>query len=96
MSEIADDLLEAATTCKRFGVQKICIGGVTSRTGMQKRCIELNKILERRCKARNFIFIKNNNVLLSHLYDGVHTDKNGSVILANNYLEVLNTPIVRR
>ena len=96
VADIADDLLEAAGTCKRFGVKKICIGGVPARPGLQKRCYELNRILERRCKARNYVFINNKHVLLAHLYDNVHLDDHGSAILANNYLDVLNTPIVRR
>ena len=97
VAEIADDLLEAAGTCKRFGVNRICIGGVPARLGLQKRCYELNDILERRCKGRNFVFIKNNNISLSHLKnDGVHLGKFGTELMANNYLDVLNVAIVKR
>ena len=96
VSKIADDLLEAATTCKRFGVERICIGGVTTRPGLQGRCIKLNAILERRCRTRNFIFIKNNHIFLGHLYDDVHLNNFGSKILANNYLDVLNPAVISR
>ena len=96
LSEIADNLIEAAGMCRRFGVQKICIGGVITRPGLQKRCIELNKILVRRCKSHRYDFINNNRIFLGHLYDEVHLDDFGTDILANNYLDVLCTPIIRR
>jgi lysophospholipase L1-like esterase len=96
VADIVDDLLDAAALCKRYGVEKICIGGVITRPGLQGRCIKLNEILERRCRARNYIFVNNNYIFLGHLYDNVHLDNNGIKILADNYLEVLNTAIVRR
>ena len=67
------------------------IGGVITRKVfyMQKRCEELNKVLENLCKINNFIFIDNSNIHTGHLYDGVHLNDEGTSILANNYLDAL-------
>ena len=95
-ADIAEQLIEAAAVCQRFGVSKICIGGVVTRPGLQGRCININNTLRRRCRARNYVFIENNFIFLNHLYDNVHLDEHGSKILADNYLDVLEPPIVRQ
>ena len=94
LADIADELLEAGAICKRYGVEKICIGGVPARPGVQGRCYDLNRILSRRCRARNYVFIDNKYIFLGHLYDDVHLNHHGIKVLANNYLDVLNVAIV--
>ena len=94
LADIAEELLEAGAICKRYGVEKICIGGVPVRPGVQGRCYDLNRILSRRCRARNYVFIDNKYIFLGHLYDDVHLNHHGVRVLANNYLDVLNVAIV--
>ena len=50
----------------------------------------LNDMVEERCCEENFVFINNDNISLSHLYDGVHIGNKGSEILAKNYVKALS------
>ena len=90
IDELANHIIEAGEICSRSGVREVFIAGVTSRPGLQKRCFSLNDRLEEMCGRRNFTFIKNENISLSHLYDGVHLSKAGSRILQSNYLRALD------
>ncbi len=88
---VANSLLEAGRACKQFSAQHVLIGGVTTRKGEfeKKRVAEINKALEGQCKLNNFTFINNSAIGEEHLYDGVHLNKDGSKILADNYLQAL-------
>ena len=63
---------------------------MTARSGLQGRCYSLNDTLKRMCQENGFVFIDNENISLSHLYDGVHLGKPGSRILEDNILKALN------
>ena len=88
--DLAHHIIEAGEICKRYGVKDVFIAGVTARPGLQKRCWKLNDMVKQLCESRNFTFINNQNISLSHLYDKVHINEPGSKILAKNYLEALN------
>ena len=81
-------------TRKQYGVQNVIISSVLPRNKwfLQERARDLNKFLSELCKVHGFIFIDNFNILVDqHLYsDGVHLNDEGSIVLANNYLECLN------
>ena len=87
---LAEHIIEAGQVCKKYGVKDVYIAGVTARPGLQQRCYELNDVVEEMCCEENFTFINNDNISLSHLYDGVHIGKQGSDILAKNYLKALS------
>ena len=57
---------------------------------MERRRTELNRLLKEMCYDLGFIFIDNDNIMLEHLYDGVHLNHDGSDILAINFLHALN------
>ena len=58
---------------------------------MLKRCNELNDILRSLCVLHNYSFIENDDISLDDLAsDGVHLNDEGSIKLANNYLDYLN------
>ena len=90
-ADIAKSIIEVGTVCKQFDAQHVLIGGVTTRSKEyeQRRCQELNEVLEGMCKLNGFTFIDNSTITTEHLYDGVHLNNNGSKVLADNYLNAL-------
>ena len=93
--EIADHIIEAGKTCKRYNVENIYISSVLPRSSfyLQLKRKELNTILRDLCEENDFIFIDNKNIILSeHISnDGVHLNNVGSDLLANNFLHHLNS-----
>ena len=94
VGDIANDIMASGMTCKQYGVQNVIISSVLPRNKwfLQERARDLNKFLSELCKVCGFIFIDNSNILVDqHLYtDGVHLNDEGTIVLANNYLECLN------
>ena len=90
LDELANHIIEAGEICQRYGVEDIFVAGVTARPGLQRRCYGLNDKLERLCEERGFVYINNDNISISHLYDKVHIGEAGSQILKRNYLKALN------
>ena len=88
---LANHIIEAGEICKRYGVKDIFIAGITARPGLQRRCYKVNDELKRLCRERGYVYIDNDNISVSHLYDKVHIGKPGSKILARNYLQALNS-----
>ena len=88
---VANSLIDAGLACKQFSTQHVLIGGVTVRKSEfeKKRAAEINEALEGQCKLNNFNFINNSAIREEHLYDGIHLNKDGSKILADNYLQAL-------
>ena len=89
---IANDIVDIGLLCRSKDVGTIFVGGVTTRRNesAKEKIDELNYCLKGLCKLNNFIFIDNSNITHDNLYDGVHLNKDGVSILANNYLDTLN------
>ena len=61
---------------------------------MEKRRFYLNRLLKEYCEENKFIFIENKYINECHLSrDGVHLNEEGNIILANNFLNALNTEL---
>ena len=59
------------------------------------KVITVNNILKRVCKLNWFGFIDNSNICVENLFeDSLHLNDDGKVILANNFIYVLNTFIL--
>ena len=88
---IAHDVIEIAIKAKQSGVRDVLIGSVPvrSRQFSMKRWHELNNALFSLCQDNNFVYIDNGKIKVDHLHDGVHLTNEGTVILADNYLEAL-------
>ncbi len=88
---VANDIIEAGKTCRKYGARNVIIGSVTTRNGnfLKKRCEALNNILEDLCEKHNFVFVNNKDIKDEHLYDGVHLNDDGTTLLADNYLVAL-------
>lgn len=94
VGDIANDIMASGITCKQYGVENVIVSSVLPRNKwfLQERARDLNKFLSELCKVHGFIFIDNFNISVDqHLYsDGVHLNDEGTIVLANNYLECLN------
>ncbi len=99
---IANDIMEMGIQSKNAGAADVFIGGVTirGRANLKPSWHELNKQLKSLCIQHNFNFIDNSDITPEHLYDGVHLNKDGTRMLADNYLDALrekfNQPIIPR
>ena len=90
---IANYIIDTAKICENYGASQILISGIITRKQagyMEKRRMDLNKILQDMCYDLGYIYIDNDNIKHEHLYDGVHLNRDGSFILACNLLHSLN------
>ena len=92
ISQIANDIMEIAHKSRNANVADIFIGGVPSRSNAyaKKRGDDLNQAVKDLCETHGFTFIDNTDITTSHLYDGIHLTKDGSKILADNYLGAMD------
>ena len=91
--DIANSVIEAGITCKKYGATQVMISSVLPRSDFfcQLKRHDLNALLKGLCDIHNFIFIDNCNMSISDLcYDGVHLTKAGSDKLQSNFLWYLN------
>ena len=89
--EIAKEIIDVVNSCYNSGVNDVFVSGITIRPGYDERICQINRILERNANIHNYEFIDNSNILEWHLRgDGLHLNKDGTILLANNYLKTLN------
>ena len=95
--QIADDLLNIGHTARSLGVETVIFSSLVIRQDgvqMDRKRKEVNRTLEERCaKMDNFNFICNDNIVYEDINeaDRIHLLECGSVKLANNVLESLNS-----
>ena len=91
INSIANDIVEIGIRAKTSGTNDIFIGSVPARSRQydDEQLNELNYALRTLCRRHEFVFIDNKDITVRHLLDGVHLNKEGTSILANNYLDAL-------
>ena len=96
IKKVASSLVEGGSLCRDVhGVKQVYISSIMPRANsvFQGNRHRLNNILRDMCKESNFTFIDNSNIVLSthgH-HDGVHLNFEGSELLRENLLNVLNS-----
>ena len=96
IKKVANCLVEGGLLCRDiYGVNEVCISSIMPRSHsvFQGNRHRLNNILKDMCRERNFTFIDHSNIILSthgH-HDGVHLNSEGSDLLRDNLLNVLNS-----
>ena len=96
VKEVANCLIEAGVRCRtHYGVENVYISSIMPRSNseFQGNRHRLNKLLKVSCRENNFTFINNDNIVLKpHVhYDEVHLNDDGSRLLRENLLSVLNS-----
>ena len=93
VTKLASDIMETGLICRERGAENVLIAGVPVRSYHYtwERCRSLNGELKELCLRNNFTFIDNSNITHNtHLHhDGVHLNRDGTRLLANNYLDCL-------
>ena len=74
-----------------MGVNEIFISSLTVRNRFQAKIDKINHLLRQKAAYFPYKFIDNNNIDKTHLSkDGLHLRREGTIILANNFLNALN------
>ena len=95
--QIADDLLNIGHTAQSLGVETVMFSSLVIRRDgvpMDRKRKAVNRILRERCALLdNFIFVSNDNICYEDIdeTDRIHLLECGSVKLANNILNSLNS-----
>ena len=90
--ETVKEITEIVQTCNQCGINNIFVSGLTCRPEFETEINQINRLLEENAETGNYIFINNTNIHEHHLWskDKLHLSKNGTIILANNFLENVN------
>ena len=91
--EITEEIMDIVNTCRRNGTEKVLVSSITCRPEYQVKVDKINSLLKYYASIYNFVFIDNACITPEHIKgDGVHLEKEGIRLLANNYLKYLNRP----
>ena len=91
---IAKEIMNIGITSRKHGAKNIVISSIVTRRGvnLDRKRKEANMLLKDMCVKEGFYYLDNDNVTFDKLYkDGVHLVENGSIVLANNILNFLNS-----
>ena len=97
--DIANQVMDSALMCKKYGVLDVCVSSVLPRRGdsqLEQRRTELNDLLRNMCRLYEFTFIDNDSgpakfELGRHFVrDGTHLNSTGSELLSKKFVDVLN------
>ena len=89
--EIAQEIINAGYSCRKHGINDIVISLLTVRRGFEEKVNQVNTLLKDYCRAAHFYFVEHPNILLKHLYDGLHIDTMYLHLYANNISNLLNS-----
>ena len=93
--EIAKEIVEIVKISKREGVRDIFVSSIIHRPKYQSKIEKINQLLRYNAEIYGYQFIDNEYIRDEHLKkDGVHLNKEGVCILANNFLSYLNRSIL--
>ena len=95
--EIAEWIVKIGRQCKESNINDVFISSLICRAlkRLNDKVVAVNNILKRVCKLNGSGFIVNSNICAENLFeDGLHLNDDGKVMLANNFIYVLNTFIL--
>ena len=83
--------MEIVKTCKGERIPNVFVSSITYRPQYQSKINKINELLQDNAGIFKYQFIDNTSICKEHLKkDGVHLNKEGICILANNFLAHLN------
>ena len=81
-----------AIKCILNGIAKIVVSGIVINNKMSDSFVDVNKKVAMMCKKNSLIYMDNANIPKSCLFtDGFHLVEKGKYILANNFINILNS-----
>ena len=90
--EICQDIFQIADKCRSYGVNEIFISTLTIRPSFAPKIDKINDILRRNADKRKYTYIDNSNIKREHLArDGLHLNREGTILLAKKNLFDLNS-----
>ena len=92
-TEIAERFVKLGRQYKESNVKDVFISSLICRAQkrLNDKVIAENNILKRVCKLNGLGFIDNSNICSENLFEnGLHVNDDGKVIVANNFIYVLN------
>ena len=94
--QIVDDLLDIGHTAQSLGVETVVFSSLVIRRDgvpMDRKRKAVNRMLRERCAIEHFKFTDNENICFDDIdeADLIHFLEGGSIKLANNILNVLNS-----
>ena len=93
-NQIANDIVDIARKCRRLGVNNIFLSGIIVRNSFAaaRKLRDINEQVREMCINEKFNFICNDNITREFLStDGIHLIEQGTNLLANNFLNAINT-----
>ena len=93
-AEIVSEIEQIGVKCKSSGIRDIIISSIITRrdVDVESRRCHVNSLVKSMCEKNNFIFLSNENILRSHLWkDGLHLSNRGLCVLADNFINVINS-----
>ena len=89
--ETATEIVEIVKISKREGVRDIFVSSIIHRPKYQSKIEKINQLLRHNAEIYGYQFIDNGYIRNEHLKnDGVHLNKEGVCLLANNFLPFHN------
>ena len=93
--ELAQEVVGIGIQARDLGAANVIVSGiVVRRNGMfiERRRRNVNRLIEELCSKEGFIYVNNDNIRLEDIEEkGVHLLESGSIKLANNILNSINS-----
>ena len=93
VDELVKNLESTAIKCISNGIAKVVVSGIVMNNKMSDSFIgDVNKNIAMMCKKNSLVYMDNANIPKSCLFtDGLHLVEKGKCILANNFINILNS-----
>ena len=81
-----------AIKCISNGIAKLVVSGIVINSKMSDLFVDVNKKIAMMYKKNSLVYMDNANIPKSCLFtDGLHLTEKGKCILANNFINILNS-----
>ena len=96
-NQVAEWIVKIGRQRKESNVNNVFISSLicSAQIRLNDKVITVNNILKHVCKLNGMGFIDNSNICAKNLFEnGLHLNNDGKVILANDFIYVLNTSVL--
>ena len=93
VNNTAENIINIANLCKEYGINETVISSILPKKNMKlsKYIRQVSDVLCDLCKINNIYFLAHNNIGRNFISeDGVHLNKDGTYLLASNFVNFIN------